>query len=220
LFITFEGIEGCGKTTQIRLLEERLKHYSIPYTTTLEPGGTRIGKRIREILLDSGNKDICPITELFLYAADRAQHVEEVILPALNLGKWIICDRYFDATVVYQGSARGQDIEYIKILNEKATSGIKPDITLLLDCPVEIGLKRAIDRNTGQEADHMDRFERERIDFHLKVREGYLKLAREEKKRFFVVDASRSVEEVESSILSVLQPYLNEKLKNIDTYDQ
>ena len=220
MFITFEGIEGCGKTTQIKLLEKRLNGYSIPHVTTLEPGGTRIGVRIREILLDSGNRDLHPLTELLLYAADRAQHMEEVIQPALKLGKWVICDRFFDATVVYQGAARGQDMDFIRILNEKITNGIRPDITFLLDCPVEIGLKRAIDRNNGQEINWMDRFEREKIDFHLKVREGYLKLAKEERMRFIIVDASRPVEEVQSSILTELQSYLNETLENLGGNDE
>ncbi|MBN2062284.1 MAG: dTMP kinase [Deltaproteobacteria bacterium] len=206
MFITFEGIEGCGKTTQIRLLGKRLNHHSIPHIITLEPGGTRIGKRIRDVLLDSGNKDICTLAELLLYEADRAQHVEEVINPALKLGKWVICDRFFDATTVYQGAARGHEMEFIRILNEKVTKGVRPHMTFLLDCPVEIGLKRAIDRNAGQEVGRMDRFERERIDFHLRVREGYLRLAEAEKRRFFIIDASRSVQEVESMILSALQP--------------
>ena len=129
MFITFEGIEGCGKTTQVKRFAKRLKGLGISLITTLEPGGTRIGKDIRKILLDSRNRNLSPLTELFLYAADRAQHVKELIKPALDEGKWVICDRFFDATVAYQGIARGQDMELIGILNEEATQGIQPDIT-------------------------------------------------------------------------------------------
>ena len=160
MFITFEGIEGCGKTTQIERLEKRLLSLGVTLIKTLEPGGTRAGKNIRQMLLDSRNNDLAPLTELILYAADRAQHVEEVIKPALEKGNWIICDRYFDATIVYQGFARGQDIELINILNKKATNGINPDVTFLLECPVEIGLSRALMRNKELSLEDQDRFEK------------------------------------------------------------
>jgi dTMP kinase len=208
LFITFEGIEGCGKTTQVRRFARRLKRRGIPLVTTLEPGGTRIGKKIRRILLDARNKDLSPLTELILYAADRAQHVEEVIRPALDQGKWIICDRFFDATVVYQGKARGQDMKLIRILNEKATRGIWPDITYLLDCPVDTGLGRALKRNETQSQKGQDRFEREALVFHNAVREGYLDLARENKNRFVIIDATLPKNEVEGKIFQHIEPYL------------
>jgi len=209
LFITFEGIEGCGKTTQVKRLVKRLEGYNIPLITTLEPGGTDIGRRIRKILLDSNNRNLSPLTELLLYAADRAQHVEEVIKQALDQGKWVICDRFFDATVAYQGSAREQDMELIKILNDKVTKGIKPDLTFLLDCPEEVGLGRAITRNKTQSQQGQDRFEREKLDFHRAVREGYLELARKNRKRFAVVDAKLTEDEVEKKIFDHIKPFLN-----------
>lgn len=208
MFITFEGIEGCGKTTQIRRFVKRLERRGISLVTTLEPGGTRIGKDIRKILLDSGNKNLSSLAELILYAADRAQHVEEVIKPALDEGKWVICDRFFDATVVYQGMARGQDMELIRILNEKATQGIRPDITYLLDCPVDMGLGRALERNEAQSQKGQDRFEREALDFHKAVREGYLDLAQEDQDRYVIIDATLPKDEVEGVIFQHIEQYL------------
>ena len=209
MFITFEGIEGCGKTTQVERLAKRLKKLDIPLITTLEPGGTTIGKSIREILLDSNNRNLSPLTELLLYAADRAQHVEEVIKHAMDQGKWVICDRFFDATVVYQGIAREQDMELIRILNEKVTKGIQPDLTFLLDCAEELGLGRAIIRNKTQSFKGQDRFEREKLHFHRAVRKGYLELARKNHKRFVVIDASLAEDEVEKEIFEHIQPFLN-----------
>jgi dTMP kinase len=209
LFITFEGIEGCGKTTQVRRFVKRLKRLGIPLITTLEPGGTRIGRDIRKILLDPRNKNLSPFAELILYAADRAQHVEEVIKPALDEGKWVVCDRFLDATVVYQGIARGQDMELIRILNEKATLGIRPRITYLLDCPVDMGLDRALKRNEAESQKGQDRFEREALDFHKAVREGYLALARENQDRFVVIDATLPKDEVEGEIFQHMEPFLD-----------
>lgn len=208
MFITFEGIEGCGKTTQVKRFAKRLKGLGISLITTLEPGGTRIGKDIRKILLDSRNRNLSPLTELFLYAADRAQHVEELIKPALDEGKWVICDRFFDATVAYQGIARGQDMELIGILNEEATQGIQPDITFLLDCPVHMGLNRALERNETQSQKGQDRFEREALDFHRAVREGYLELARKNQDRFVIIDTTLPKDEVEEKIFQHMEPYL------------
>jgi dTMP kinase len=209
LFITFEGIEGCGKTTQLKRFAKRLKGLGISLITTLEPGGTRIGKDIRQILLDSRNRNLSPLTELFLYAADRAQHVEELIKPALDDGKWVICDRFFDATVAYQGIARGQDMELIGILNEEATQGIQPDITFLLDCPVHMGLNRALERNETQSQKGQDRFEREALDFHRAVREGYLELARKNQDRFVIIDTTLPKDEVEEKIFQHIEPFLD-----------
>jgi dTMP kinase len=208
LFITFEGIEGCGKTTQVKRFAKNLKGLGISLITTFEPGGTRIGKDIRRLLLDSRNKNLSPLTELILYAADRAQHVEELIKPALDEGKWVICDRFFDATVVYQGIARGQDMELIRALNKQATQGIQPDITFLLDCPVDMGLQRALERNEAQSQKGQDRFEREAIEFHRAVREGYLELARKNQNRFVIVDATLPEDEVEKKIFQHMEPYL------------
>ncbi|MDB9823421.1 dTMP kinase [Deltaproteobacteria bacterium] len=208
MFITFEGIEGCGKTTQIKRLAKTLEKHGIQFARTLEPGGTQVGMTIRKVLLDSRNKNLTPLTELILYAADRAQHVEEVIIPALNNGRWVICDRFFDATVAYQGSARGQDMELIKILNDSATQGIRPDITFLLDCPAETGLDRAVKRNEISSQDDQDRFEREKMDFHRAVRRGYLDLAQNEKKRFIIIDAALTEDDVEQQIYKALRPFL------------
>jgi dTMP kinase len=208
LFITFEGIEGCGKSTQVKRLAGTLSEQKIPYIVTLEPGGTKLGEKIRQILLDSNNDTIFPLTELILYAADRAQHVEEVIKPALEAGKWVLCDRFFDATVAYQGSARGQDMELIRILNKKATQGLRPDITFLLDCPVEVGLHRARKRNRDLSQEGQDRFEREKIEFHRDVRRGYLDIAETEDNRFAIIDATMSEDEMAVNVFNVLRPFM------------
>ncbi|MBN1832818.1 MAG: dTMP kinase [Deltaproteobacteria bacterium] len=208
MFVTFEGIEGCGKTTQIERFAETLKRQGIPLITTFEPGGTRIGNDIRRILLDARNEDLTPLTELILYAADRAQHIEEVIKPALDRGEWVICDRFVDATLVYQGTARSQDVRLIQILNERSTLGISPDMTFLLDCPVEIGLERAMKRNEALSDEGQDRFERETLDFHNKVRKGYLDLANEHKERIVIIDASLSMDAMEKEIFKHIEPHL------------
>lgn len=208
MFITFEGIEGCGKTTQVTRLQKRLTEYKIPLVTTFEPGGTAIGKGIRRILLDAGNKSISPLAELMLYAADRAQHVEEVIKPALDQGLWVLCDRFFDATVVYQGFARKQDMDLINILNGAVTQGFRPDLTFLFDCPVKMGIDRALKRNQALGHTGQDRFEKEKLRFHEDVRSGYLELAGKYDKRFVVVDASQTKEAVEEEIIRHLGPFL------------
>ena len=208
MFITFEGIEGCGKTTQIQRLAHNLEKQGIQNILTLEPGGTEIGKRIRHILLDSKNTHLSPLTELLLYEADRAQHVAEVIKPAIDSGKWVLCDRFYDATVVYQGLARGQDRDLINLLNMKVTGQIRPDLTFLLDCPVDIGLERALKRNESLELNGQGRFEQEEVNFHQKVREGYLTLAREFPERFAIIDAAHRPEEVEERIMTRVKLFL------------
>jgi len=208
VFITFEGIEGCGKSTQARRLVNRLRDASVSLVFTLEPGGTRVGSDIRKILLDSSNSGLSPLAELFLYEADRAQHVEEKIRPALEQGKWVVCDRFFDATTVYQGFARGQDMKLIRDLNEKACFGIRPDMTFLIDCPVEIGLKRALKRNEGVPQVGQDRFEREEKDFHEAVRQGYLTMANEDPERIVVVDCKLNQDELEAVIFEHVRPFI------------
>ena len=208
MFVTFEGIEGCGKTTQLERLADTLKRHGIPLVTTFEPGGTRIGNDIRRILLDARNEDLTPLTELILYAADRAQHIEELVKPALNQGKWVICDRFVDATLAYQGVARSQDMRLIQLLNETTTHGICPDMTFLLDCPVEMGLERAIKRNEVPSHQGQDRFERETLDFHSKVRKAYLDLASKNRERFVIIDASLSEDEIEREIFVHIEPHL------------
>jgi len=211
LFITFEGIEGCGKSTQARRLARRLRLRGIPSVLTLEPGGTAIGATIRHILLSSQNRHLSGLTELLLYAADRAQHVEEVIGPALKAGKWVISDRFMDATVAYQGYARGQDMPFIQLLNERATGGLRPDRTFLLDCPVEIGLVRAMKREKESQHQGQDRFEQEKKAFHDAVRQGYLTLASREPDRIVVMDGTRTPDDLEEHVIRFLSPFLKAK---------
>jgi len=209
MFISLEGIEGCGKTTQIRLLSDYLANRGLPYVVTREPGGTAIGEKIRSILLDPASKGMFPIAELLLYMADRAQHIHQLIKPSLAAGKILLCDRYFDATVVYQGFARGLDIRFILDLYRMLFQDLKPDLTLLLDLPARIGLARAWQQlDSGSRCGTESRFEEEAISFHEKVRDGYLELARLEPERFRIIDASRAVDAVQSEILKVVDLYL------------
>jgi len=211
LFITFEGIEGCGKTTQVKKIISYLDENGIPNLSTREPGGTGIGQGIRKILLDTKNTNLFPLTELILYAADRAQHVNEVIRPGLDQGKWVICDRYLDATIAYQGFGRGLDMEIIDILNNKATRGLSPDITILMDCPEDIGIKRALERNKISSQEDQGRFETEKMEFHHRVRQGYLTLAEKNKDRYIIIDSSKKVDEVEKDIMQALKPHIDSK---------
>jgi dTMP kinase len=199
-FITFEGIEGCGKTTQIKLLAQRLEKLGHRITVTREPGGSPVADKIRNILLDADNRAMVPMTELLLYAAARAQHVSEVVAPALEVDRIVLCDRYTDATIAYQGCGRGLDRKVIDELNRLATAGVRPDITLLLDCPAETGLERAFSRINGSTGAREERFELESLQFHRRVREGYLELAAKEPERFIVIDAGRSIVEIEDAI--------------------
>jgi len=206
LFITFEGIDGCGKSTQVSRFEATLNERGIPLVITSEPGGTKIGQAIRKILLDVDNADIIPLAEFFLYEADRAQHVSEIIKPALDAGKWVICDRYFDATTVYQGVFMGHHEKLIEQLNYEASLGCEPDITFLLDCPAEIGLKRIEKRDKTDRK--RDRFEKKSLDFHIKIRYGYLALAHKHKNRFKIIDSTLQEDHVERKIREIITPYL------------
>ena len=203
LFITFEGIEGCGKTTQIGHLTSFFKKNRHPFLLTREPGGTRVGEKIRRILLSSDNVGIEPMAELFLYVADRIQHYHQVIIPALRQGKVVLCDRFADATTVYQGFGRGLDLAWIEEIHSRALEKAKPDLTFLLDLPVEVGLKRAWKRlkkdRTGE-----DRFEKEALDFHRRIREGYLTLARKEPSRIIVLDGMKDEGTLHGEIVSHL----------------
>ena len=211
MFITFEGIEGSGKTTQIGFLDEFLRKKGLPYMITREPGGTEIGEELRKILLSSKNAKMRPLTELFLYMATRAQHVQEIIKPALADGKIVICDRFSDASIAYQVYARGFDIRLVKQMNEIATSGLTVDITVLLDCPVDTGLMRAMERiSTQTDQGKEDRFEREEKSFHKKVREGYLKIAQEERKRVVVIDGTKDKDTIHKEICDFLLPRIIE----------
>jgi len=209
VFITFEGIEGCGKTTQVDRLACALEERRVPHVVTREPGGTRLGSYIRRILLDRDHGEMEGLTELLLYAADRAQHVAEVINPALASGRWVVCDRFADATTAYQGYGRGQNLDLIHRLNLVATQGVWPDLTLLLDCSVELGLDRAQRRIlAGASPEREDRFERQVHAFHLRVRDGYLRLAEEDPARIKVVDATLDPDRVHEEILTLLEPCL------------
>lgn len=206
MFITLEGGEGSGKTSQIKKIENYFNGRGFETMVTREPGDTPIGKKIRAILLDPESRDLTPMAELMLYAADRAQHVEERILPALADGKVVICDRFFDATTVYQGAARGIDMDVIRRLHKIVLGALKPDLTLLLDVDPEVGLSRAWKDVEGGRRDNSEsRFEMEALAFHHKVRQGYLDLAAEESERFQVVDAGRNAGEVEQAILAILK---------------
>ena len=198
MFISFEGIEGCGKTTQVKLLADFLSQRDIPHLVTREPGGTRLGKLIRKMLLDPTHSEMEPLTELFLYAADRAQHIAQVIRPSLESRQWLICDRFADATTAYQGYGRGQ--------------GLWPHLSLLLDCPVEVGLERARRRimDTALEG-REDRFEQQDLDFHQTVREGYLELAAQNSARFRILDATMELKRLHEEIINLLEPYLDNK---------
>jgi len=204
-FITFEGGDGSGKTTQVKALESHLTASGKSCLSTREPGGTSLGKLIRQVLLEVGKQPITSPTELFLYLADRAQHIHEVIIPALEQGKIVLCDRHTDSTLAYQGYGRGIDLGLLRSLNDIASQGIKPDLTLLFDCPVEIGLSRTAQRQSQTaSARNEDRFEQEKIEFHERVRAGFLELARAEPRRFRIIDAARPAEEVGQEIKNII----------------
>ena len=192
LFITFEGGEGCGKSSQARALYRRLSRLAIPIVLTHEPGGTPLGQKIGR-WLKWERADISPLTELLLFNASRAQLVAEVIQPNLKNGKTVICDRYADSTTAYQSYGRGLDLEIVKTINNAATQGLEPDLTVLLDISAEAGLAR-------KRARKQDRFEGEDITFHQRVRDGYLKIAANDPEHWLVVDASQSKRKIEQII--------------------
>jgi dTMP kinase len=209
-FITFEGGEGSGKTTQIRLAAEWLKARGVSVLATAEPGGTALGLKIREILLNQAAYAIGGEAELLLFAAARAQHVREAIAPALAKGTWVLCDRFTDATFAYQGFGRGLDAGIIRILNDFSALSLKPDRTLLFDLPVAMGLARAAQRvGNGLQKAAEDRFEQEDPDFHERIRKGYLALAGGEPERFRIVDAAIDVGAVHCQVRRHLEELLS-----------
>jgi len=189
LFLTFEGPDGCGKSTQIKLFAEYLKQQGKDVVVTREPGGTAISEKIRSVILDPENKEEFPVTEMLLFAASRAQHVSELIKPSVEAGKIVLCDRFVDSSIAYQGFGRGLG-EQVEIVNSYAVQGFLPDITFLLLISAEEGRKRNI------KADKTDRLEQEAIELHKRVYDGYKKIAEKNKDRFVVIDASKSIEEV------------------------
>lgn len=207
MFITFEGIEGSGKTTQLRRLAERMPDVVV----TKEPGGTPTADRIRSILLESSST-LDPVAEVLLFAASRRQNVVEVIKPALEAGRVVLCDRYTDATLAYQGFGRGLDLDRLRWLNDWATRSLPPDLTLLFDLPEQTGLSRARRRNDSAPTDE-GRFESEDLRFHRRVREGYLALAAAEPRRYAVIDAAGTEDEVFQRMIEVLRVRAPQLLK-------
>jgi dTMP kinase len=208
LFITFEGIEGSGKTTQIQRLKKYLTQKGIPCKVTREPGGTPIGEKIRKILLNPDHREMVPATELLLYEAARTQHVKEVIKPFLEKGRVVLCDRFSDATLAYQGYGRKMDLKWIQRLNHLSSQGVRPDVTFLLDCPSDVGLKRAIHRNRTLKQEREERFEREEMEFHRRVRKGYLAIARKEPRRVKVIGTRQGEEKVFEKIRKIIDNLL------------
>lgn len=204
-FITFEGIDGSGKSTQLRLLADDLRFRGFNVLTTQEPGGTPLGRRLRQAFLET-EENVAPMAELLCYAADRAQHVEFLIKPALNEGKIVISDRYADATAAYQGAGRGFSETIIKQVIKLATGGLKPDLTVFFDLPVGLSLQRTNKRDEMGEL--KNRLDKENSEFYERVRDAYLQIIAKEPKRFRVIDATKSVEEIHAEALEVLTKYL------------
>ncbi|MGM0507919.1 MAG: dTMP kinase [Fusobacteriota bacterium] len=208
LFITFEGVEGSGKSTQIKILENNLKKRGFKVEKTREPGGTNISEKIREILLDSENSDMDYMTELLLYYASRAQHIAGKILPNKKEGKIILCDRFTDSTLAYQGYGRGLDKNVINELTTLVVGENKPDITILIDINPEISLKRAKALSLDKTG---DRLEKEKIDFHKRVWKGYRNIAKKDEKRFIIINGDQSIEDISRDILKEIEKKLKKK---------
>ncbi len=208
LFITFEGVEGSGKTSQIQRLKKYLLQKGIPCKITREPGGCPISEKVRKILLNPGHREMVPMSELLLYEAARAQHVKDVIKPFLKKGGVVLCDRFNDATIAYQGYGRKMDLALVKRLNHISSQGIKPDVTFLLDCPSDVGLKRALQRNRMLKQEKEERFEKEKLPFHQRVRKGYLAIAKKEPSRVRVIDTREGEDKVFEKIRKIVDNLL------------
>jgi dTMP kinase len=206
LFITFEGIDGSGKTTQVKLLYEYLLKKGVDALVAREPGGTEVGESIRQILLPSKTTSLKPVSELLLYYASRHQNLVQNILPALKKGYWVLCDRFADASMAYQGYGRGVDLEFIRQLNRAVIHQRQPDLTILIDIEPVLALSRARERNR-QGATDEGRFERESPEFFTRVRRGYLTIARDDPERVRIVNGNQPVEAVHQDILRLLSPH-------------
>ena len=206
LFVSFEGIEGSGKSTQVALLAQALRSQGYEIVVTREPGGTPVGQVLRRLLLESSSSPLASGTELLLMLADRAQHVQEIIAPALRANKIVISDRFVDSTTAYQGYGRGVELALLAQLNAFACGGCMPALTLVLDLPVSEGLRRVRQRQSGTQG--TDRFEAESVAFHERVRIGYLEIARSDPQRVCILDAVRPVEMIHQEILAVVQSRL------------
>jgi len=218
LFITFEGVEGSGKTTQIQRLKKYFNQKGIPCKVTREPGGCPIGEEVRKILLNPDHREMVPTSELLLYEAARAQHVKEVIKPFLKKGGVVLCDRFSDATLAYQGYGRRIDLKWIERLNHLSSQGIRPDVTFLLDCPSDVGLKRALQRNRTLKQEREERFEREEIQFHQRVRKGYLAIAKKEPHRVRVIDTREGEDKVFERIRKIVDDLIGSKGSRIQGF--
>ena len=203
-FISFEGIDGSGKTTQITLLEKHLKSRDLPVVVAREPGGTEVGESIRQVLLHSRNAELRPLSELLLYYASRHQNLYQRILPALDAGYWVLCDRDADASMAYQGYGRGVDLSLIDQLNQMVISQHMPDLTVLIDMDPALAVSRARDRNRHDSVDE-GRFEKESLEFYQRVRQGYLKIAQNFPHRVRVVNGDQPVETLHREIVSLLK---------------
>lgn len=204
LFITFEGPEGSGKSTQIRRLAAVLEEQGVPVLVTREPGGTHIGNAIRAILLDPVHTEMSERAETLLFNAARAQIVDQVIRPALAAGQWVLCDRYADSTLAYQGYGHGQALDPLRRLGEYATGGLTPDVTFYLDIDVRVGLQR---KRSGA-VEEWNRMEEKTLAFHQAVRDGYLALAAAEPARWLIVDAAQSIEAIHAQLVARIRPHL------------
>lgn len=211
LFITFEGPDGSGKTSQVKRLAARLQQKGVDVVMTREPGGTRISDGVRSIILSPENTEMADQTEVLLYAASRAQHVHEVIIPALRRGAVVVCDRYIDASIAYQGYGLGQDPAQVEAINRYASSGLQPDRTYLLDVPVEVSSGRLLKRAGGGSETALDRIEMKDKDYHQRVREAFLLIARMNPQRVQLVNADRTEEEIAADIAADCDSLLKEE---------
>lgn len=204
-FISIEGVEGAGKSTVLQFVDTHLRHAGIRAAFTREPGGTDLAEKIRNVLLHPDTDEIIqPKTELLLMFAGREQHIKQRIIPWLESGKWVVSDRYIDATYAYQGGGRGMDLQFIKDLDQHIVNGLYPDLTLLLDLPPELGFQRTANRSAGK-----DRIEQEKIDFFERVRAAYLQRANQFPQRIKIIDASKEFAEVEQQVAAALDTFIS-----------